>query len=135
MNGFTWFNARYGIPKISVASYGLTFSKAAIDQMGVPEYVLLGYNGETNQIAVRSCSSDDERGIDFAKRERQGNIRINNKELIAFIEMSSDGRVKTKNRAQRYACFWNKDDEVMIIDLNKPLGGEEDAEAEEVDVQ
>ena len=51
-DGIIWFNAKLGIATVSLASYGLVFSRATVAGMGAPSHVRLGFDAEAQQIFV-----------------------------------------------------------------------------------
>ena len=56
---FEWFNPAVGTPIVAVGEYGLGFNKAAIEALGTPAKVRVGFNKEKRIIAVMPTSEDD----------------------------------------------------------------------------
>lgn len=127
---FEWFDTTIGAPIISVASYGLTFSRSAVQKMGTPEYVILGYDKENKIIGIKTCDKSENKKIEFAGKERGGNVRINSKSFIRFVFSYMENENLIQNRAARFVGVWNSDQQLMTLDLKKPLDADEDAEVD-----
>jgi len=86
-----WFNPDLGTPMVSMAEYGLTFNRAAVETLGRPWKVGLGFDKENRRIVVRPIRSETDdgemvsRGLPFAERERDGYVRISSKDFVRFV--------------------------------------------------
>jgi hypothetical protein len=127
---FQWFNPKVGTPIVSVADYGITFNKAASEEMRNPKRIQLGFNAKTKQIGVKALHevNDETENVSFAfaNRERNGYIRINSRDFIRFIsrhlpELRFD-------KAVRCLAWWDDEQNVLIVDLNNPIDGQADAD-------
>lgn len=123
---FKWFSPKLGTPIVSVAEYGITFNKAAAEEMGNPERIQLGFNTEMKLIGVKPLKEYDEElekeSFSFAEKERKGFIRINNKDFIRFISRYCP----EINFSKAVRCLATMDEEqnVLIVDLSNPLEGQ-----------
>lgn len=70
-----------GTITISVTKNGITFSRQAVSQMNMVEYVNLLINEETHQLAVQACDEKDKDRVRFAK-DGVLNVRWNNKVFL-----------------------------------------------------
>jgi len=130
---FEWFDKKTGAPIISVARYGLTFNKGAVNKMNKPEYVLLGFDKSSQLIGVKVCDENEEMKTEFSSRERQGYVRINNKQFIKYVASALDDEGKFETKTLQYIGKWYEDSKLMIIDLKKPYNesGDDSEEIEE----
>jgi hypothetical protein len=82
---FKWFNPTEGMPKISIAKYGLTLHKKALLALKNPIYVKLGIDKNNRLIAIKRFDNSDDETINL-KHHKQSYARINNKDFINLIE-------------------------------------------------
>lgn len=127
---FEWFDSSIGTPIISIASYGLTFSRGAVQKMGTPEYVMLGFDKNSEIVGIQVCDGNEKRKVEFASKERGGNVRINSKSFIRFIFSYIDNENLIQNRATRFIGKWDSEQKLMTIDLKKPLDTDDEEDAE-----
>ncbi len=127
---FEWFNPSLGAPIVSVAEYGLTFNRAATEMLGKPDKIMLGFDKDNRLIAVKPLSKDDadakSYGIAFARKERDGYVRIASKDFIRFIlrycpELKLDKTVRCLAR-------WDDTEGLMLVDVKNPLDAPADEE-------
>lgn len=122
---FKWYKPSVGTPIVSVADYGITFNKAAAEEMGNPERIQIGFDENLKLIGVKPVHNADEEDKDslpFAGRERNGFTRVNSKDFIRFItrfcpELKFD-------RAIRCLARWDEQSRILIVDLNNPIEGQ-----------
>lgn len=126
---FEWFDKRVGAPVVSIAKYGLLFSRGAVLKMGNPEYVMLGFDKSDMLIGIKVCDVNEEMKTEFASKERNGYVRINNKQFIKYIESSLDEDKKFDKTAIQYMGKWYDDQKLLVIDLKKPMN-EDDSESD-----
>lgn len=118
---FEWYNPSTGSPIVSLAKYGLTFSAGAIELLGEAEYIMLGFDAENRIVAVKPCSENEERKLEFAKRIRNGNVRINSKDFIRFIESKMPDDFRVNDTATKYVAKWNKEQQALCVYLDQPI--------------
>lgn len=115
---FEWYNPDLGPPIISIAEYGLTFNKSAINKLGNPEAIKIGFDKKNLVIAVKKAQKEEENSFEFAKRINRGYIRINNKGFVKLIRAYCD-RYDFKQTV-RFIGRIDEERDLFIIDLNKP---------------
>jgi hypothetical protein len=120
---FNFFDPQIGPLVVSIAEYGLTFSRAAIEAMGRPKFVKLGFDKKNLAIGIQPVNEDDDKRISFIEKEKNGYIRLNNKEFIRFIMrcLAGDEQKKLGSKAIRYLTYWDEELSMLIVDLKKPL--------------
>jgi len=119
---YEWYSPTIGAPVVSLAEYGITFNNGAIEIMGKPEYVILGYNEEKKLIGVKPCDENEENKIEFYKKIRNKYIRLANKDFIRFLKSRISEDIKIENKAKRYVAKWDKVEKILYIDLNNQSG-------------
>ncbi|MGG0939853.1 hypothetical protein ABHN11_28000 [Brevibacillus centrosporus] len=119
-----WFSPSIGTPIISLAEYGIVFNKAAITVLNNAHSIRIGFDRDQKLIIVQGLkeeqSSDDT--IAFAERERNGFIRINNKDFVRFI-LRYCPEIKL-DRAKRF--LGRVEGEFLVVDLNTPADGSDE---------
>jgi hypothetical protein len=119
---YEWYSPTTGAPIVSLAEYGITFNIGAIEIMGKPKYVMLGYDEEENLIGVKPCDENKENKIEFYKKLRNNYIRIANKDFIRFLKSRISEDIKIEAKAKRYVAKWDKTEKILYIDLNSQIG-------------
>ncbi len=117
---FKWYNPKIGAPIVSIAEYGLTFSGGALDALGEPEHVILGFDEQNKVIGVKPCGKEDARKIPFISKRRSNYVRISNKDFIRFLESKMQD-FKVDSKAKRYLAKWDDENKILKIFLEQPL--------------
>ncbi|WP_419954758.1 hypothetical protein ACN6MT_03085 [Neobacillus niacini] len=119
-----WYQPTLGTPIVSLAEYGVVFNKAAIYALNNSHSIRIGFDRERRCIIVQGVSiteaTDDT--ILFAEKERNGFIRINNKDFIRFI-LRYCPEIKLE-KAKRFLS--RLEGQYLIVDLNAPADGSEE---------
>lgn len=120
---FEWYDPNLGAPIVSLAEYGLTFNRAAVEMLSKAAKVMLGFDRRHKVIAVKPISEHDaenaDRAIDFANRERNGYVRISSRDFIRFVARYCP-EIDVKHTV-RYPAIWDETNAAMLIDLNRPI--------------
>jgi len=120
---FEWFDPQIGTPMVSIATYGLTFNRAAVELLSRPAKVALGFSKTRKAIAVRPVADENDdvgtRGLEFGRRERNGYVRIASKDFIRFVARYCP--TVDFGRTTRYLAYWDEKAGVMIVDLEHPV--------------
>jgi hypothetical protein len=120
-----WFDPEIGTPMVSMAEYGLTFNRAAVEVLGKPWKIMLGFDKANKNIVVKPIRREHEdpevpsRGLAFAERERDGYIRISSKDFVRFVARFCPEL--NLSRTVRYLAVWDEDIDLMTIDMNRPV--------------
>jgi len=114
-----WFDPKLGTPSVSIAEYGLTFNKAAVEIMSNPSRVLLGFDHEKKIVVVKPLyhpsNEETNKSFSFAERERSGYVRIASKEFIKFIIRYFPGI--EINKTIRCLARWDDKEKMLLFDL------------------
>lgn len=109
---FEWYQPKIGKPCVSIAEYGITFSKEAIRKIGDPIYIMAGYDERDNKVIIKPCDENEEHGMRLSKGKY---TRLANKGFIRFLISNN---IKIEGKAKRYNLQWNEDMKVFFIDLS-----------------
>lgn len=122
---FRWYKPSIGTPIVSIAEYGITFNRAAAEEMGNPLRIQIGFDENLKIIGVKPLHEEDEEDKDslpFAGKERNGFTRVNNKDFIRFIaRYCPDLKF---DRAVRCLSKWDENTGLLLVDLNNPIEGQ-----------
>ncbi|MDQ0191262.1 hypothetical protein JI721_12110 [Alicyclobacillus cycloheptanicus] len=123
-----WYNPSVGTPIVTIASYGLTFNKAAISELKDPPYIRVGYVRDRNFIVVQPVQTDEPDSMLFSERKRNDYIRVNSKDFIKFIARYCDLQL---DKSVRIPAYWDDESSVLVVDLNKAdMDSEEEDEVQ-----
>lgn len=126
---FEVFDPRKASIIVSVANYGLTFSQAAVEMLGQPSHIILGFDKRNLMIVVKPVEESEERRIPFIEKKKNGCVRINSKEFIRTLAKYFSDEMKFTSKAIRYLSYWRGDIGALVIDLKQPVEAlEEEAE-------
>lgn len=120
-----WYSPNLGTPIVSLAEYGVVFNKAAIVSLGSPHSIKLGFDKENKYIIVVGVTEEEstEDTIVFNSKEKNGFIRINNKDFIRFV-LRYCPEIKL-DKAKRFLSI--KEGDFLVVDLKSPADVTEDA--------
>lgn len=120
-SGFKAFNFSEGVPKISVTTNGVTFSRGVANKLGKPEYVVLMINDEKHQIVIKRAIKEEKFSYRFyrkSNRKEEKNIvsvRINNTELLSEMSRLMNWDLSLYSYSVKGVVV---DDETILFDLN-----------------
>lgn len=119
---FDFFDPSLGSVTVSVAEYGLTFSRAAVEVLGRPNYIMLAYDKNKCVIGVVPVEKSETRKIEFISKVKNGYVRINTKDFIRFLmKYYPDDAQMFGSKATRYFSYWDENNKALIVDLKRPI--------------
>lgn len=119
VSGIEWFDPSLGAPIVSLAAYGLTLNKAAVDMLQGSSRVMLGFDREASTIVVKPVEADDSKSFKFAPRD--GYVRIASKDFVRFVARYCP-RLRL-DTTTRFLATWDEERGMMLVDLNRPVDG------------
>lgn len=123
------FDPRKAVIIVSMANYGLTFSQAAVEALGNPGHIILGFDKRNLVIVVKPVDESEARRIPFIEKKKNGCVRINSKEFVRMLTKYFPDEKKITSKAIRYLSYWRRDLAALVIDLKQPVEAiEEEAE-------
>ncbi len=116
MTDFEWSKPSSGGEFVTIAKYGISFNKKAIETLGTPNYVMIGYNREKKVIGIAPV--DEKSGLNdvyaFKEKLKHSYIRIGNTEFIANVVADSGIDIE---KPKRFNAEWLEDEKLMIVKL------------------
>ena len=80
---FDFSYLKNGAPAVTLSSFGIAFNKGAIESLGTPDQVIIGYDPDQQAIGVRARGEDTTSPCyDFAPRVKNDWIRIGAKDFM-----------------------------------------------------
>lgn len=103
-----------GNPVVTLSAFGIAFNKGAIESLGSPERVIIGYDPQAHAIGVRAKTE----GIvspayEFAHRIKNDWIRIGAKDFMKYLSKVSGIDFLTK--AKQFVAEYDSETETLII--------------------
>jgi hypothetical protein len=89
-----------------------------------PEYVALGFDKENKRVVVKEVGEDFKNKIPFIDKERNGYVRINNRDFVRFV-MKYLPEVNFTSKATRFLTYYDDEEDILVIEMTRPLDVEE----------
>ena len=103
-----------GTPVVTLSSLGLAFNRGAIDMLGAPDKVVIGFDEKNLAIGVRACPPDTTAPCyDFASRVKNDWVRIGAKDFSKYLSRVSGIDFLTK--AKQFIPDYDEVNEILII--------------------
>lgn len=111
---FDFTYLRNGAPIVTLSSFGIAFNKGAIDALGNPESIIIGYDDEKRAIGVRRASPDSQiPSYEFASRVRNDWIRIGAKDFIKYLSKVTG--IDCISKAKQFIADYDSESETLIV--------------------
>ena len=87
------FNFSYlknGAPIVTLSSLGIAFNRGAVDMLGAPAQIIVGYDEKNKAIGIRDRGNDTTAPyFDFAPRVKNDWVRIGAKDFTKYLSKVS----------------------------------------------
>lgn len=114
MFNFDFSYLKNGSPIVTLSSFGIAFNKGAIESLGVPAQVIIGYDQERHAIGIRARGDDTKSPCyDFASRIRQDWIRIGAKDFMKYLAHTSGIDFLTKSK--QFIAEYDENTKTLIV--------------------
>lgn len=111
---FDFSYLKNGSPIVTLSSFGIAFNKGAIEALGTPEQVIIGFDSEACAIGVRARGVDTTSpAYDFARRIKNDWIRVGAKDFVKYLSKVSGIDLLTK--AKQFIAEFDPETETLII--------------------
>jgi len=105
---------RSGTPIVTLSSLGIAFNRGAIDMLGAPAQIIVGYDEKKHAIGVRNRGDNTTAPhFDFASRIRHEWVRIGAKDFVRYIAKVSGIDFLTK--AKQFIPEYDPETNTLII--------------------
>lgn len=111
---FDFSYLKNGSPIVTLSSFGIAFNKGAIESLGAPTQVIIGYDSEQQAIGVRARGDDTTSPCyDFAPRVKNDWIRIGAKDFIKYLSKVSGIDFLTK--AKQFIAEYDSETQTLVV--------------------
>ena len=111
---FDFSYLKNGNPIVTLSSFGIAFNKGAIEALGAPEQVIIGFDPEACAIGVRARGEDMFfPAYDFARRIKSDWIRIGAKDFVKYLARVSGIDFLTKSK--QFIAEYDHETETLVI--------------------
>lgn len=103
-----------GNPIVTLSAFGIAFNKGAIEFLGTPEQVIIGYDPQAHAIGVRAKTADIvSPTYEFARRIKNDWVRIGAKDFVKYLSKVSGIDFLTK--AKQFVAEFDSETETLIV--------------------
>lgn len=111
---FDFSYLKHGSPIVTLSSFGIAFNKGAIESLGAPEQVIIGFDPEACAIGVRARGEDTSSpAYDFARRIKSDWIRIGARDFVKYLARVSGIDFLTKSK--QFIAEYDQETETLIV--------------------
>lgn len=111
---FDFSYLRNGSPIVTLSASGIAFNKGAIDALGTPEQIIIGFDPKACAIGVRARGEDTTSpAYDFARRIKNDWIRIGAKDFMEYLAKVSGIDFLTKSK--KFTAEYDPETETLIV--------------------
>ncbi len=112
---FDFTYLKNGSPIVTLSSLGLAFNKGAIDMLGAPDEVVVGYDEKRRAIGIRQATNETSviPRYKFADRVKNDWIRIGAKDFAKYLARISGIDFLTK--AKQFVPIFDEDTKTLIV--------------------
>ena len=115
---FDFSYLKNGTPIVTLSSFGIAFNKGAIESLGIPDQVIIGFDQEHRAIGVRARGSDTTSPYyDFASRVKNDWIRIGAKDFTKYLSRISGIDFLTK--AKQFIADFDEETQTLIVVIDE----------------
>lgn len=115
---FDFSYLKNGSPIVTLSAFGIAFNKGAIDALGRPDQVIIGYDQENRAIGVRARSEDSTiPGYEFASRIKNDWIRIGAKDFMKYLSRASG--IDFLSKAKRFVAEFDDETQTLIVVIDE----------------
>lgn len=111
---FDFSYLKNGSPIVTLSSLGISFNKGAVDMLGAPEQVIVGFDEKKCAIGIRERGSDTELPwYAFSSRVKNDWVRIGAKDFTRHLSKISG--IDFLSKAKQFIPEYDDDTKTLII--------------------
>ena len=111
---FDFSYLKNGSPIVTLSSFGIAFNKGAIEVLGTPEQVLIGYDQDAHAIGIRAKREGTSAPVyDFASRVKNDWLRIGSKDFMKHLSRTSGIDFLTKSK--QFLADFDSDTQTLVV--------------------
>ena len=107
-----------GTPIVTLSSLGIAFNHAAVDQLGAPAKVLVGYDVAAHVIGAKAAEENDQGAVyDFATRMKHDWVRIGCRDFVK--KLAIDTGMDFDRKAIQFIASYDPELQMLIIPIDE----------------
>ena len=111
---FDFTYLKNGSPIVTLSSFGIAFNKGAIESLGNPDYVIIGFDKKACAIGVRAKGEDIvSPSYEFARRVKNDWIRIGAKDFVKHLSKTSG--IDFLSKAKQFVAEYDAETQTLIV--------------------
>ena len=111
---FDFTYLKNGNPIVTLSAFGIAFNKGAIEALGSPDEVIIGFDQDACAIGVRAKGDDGTApSYEFARRIKSDWIRIGAKDFVKYLSRVSGIDFLTK--AKQFIAEYDSETQTLVI--------------------
>ena len=115
---FDFTYLKNGGPIVTLSSFGIAFNKGAIEVLGTPEQVLIGFDPDARVIGVRAREGDTSApAYDFARRIKNDWVRIGAKDFMKYLAKSSG--IDFLSKAKQFLAEFDQETKTLVVVIDE----------------
>lgn len=115
---FDFSYLKNGSPIVTLSAFGIAFNKGAIESLGVPDQVIIGYDQEQRAIGVRARGEDTIAPCyEFASRVKNDWIRIGAKDFMKYLSRIS--KIDFLSKAKQFVAEFDEETKTLIVVIDE----------------
>ena len=115
---FDFTYLKNGSPIVTLSSFGIAFNKGAIESLGTPGQVIIGYDQEQHAIGVRARGEDTTAPCyEFSSRVKNDWIRIGAKDFMKYLSRIS--QIDFLSKAKQFIAEFDEETQTLIVVIDE----------------
>ena len=115
---FDFSYLKNGAPAVTLSAFGIAFNKGAIESLGTPDQIIIGYDPEQQAIGVRARGDDTTSPCyDFAPRVKNDWIRIGAKDFMKHLSRTS--KIDFLTKAKQFIADFDEETQTLIVVIDE----------------
>lgn len=115
---FDFSYLKNGAPVVTLSSFGIAFNKGAIDSLGAPAQVIIGYDQEQRAIGVRARGDNTTLPCyDFAPRVKNDWVRIGAKDFMKYLSRIS--KIDFLSKAKQFIAEFDEATQTLVVVIDE----------------
>lgn len=115
---FDFSYLKNGNPIVTLSSFGISFNKGAIESLGTPERIIIGYDQVAHAIGIRASSGNTSvPSYEFASRIKNDWIRIGAKDFMKHLARTSG--IDFLEKSKQFVADYDSETKTLVVIVDK----------------
>lgn len=111
---FNFSFLKNGSPVVTLSAFGIAFNKGAIEALGTPEEIVIGFDQKACAIGVRAKGEDGTSpSYEFARRIKNDWIRVGAKDFMKYLAKASG--IDFLSKSKQFIAEYDPEIETLIV--------------------